>query len=80
MRLVFPVQGRQAPVGSISFMSQGSYDLEAFRLFLEDQIPSMTHPNPWLREFYESFYQCNLAGTYKYDTACQNPATRKIGM
>lgn len=74
-----PVHGREAPLGSISFMSEGPYDLESFRLYLENQIPTISHPNPWLKEFYESFYQCNLPGTYKYAVACQNPNTRRIG-
>ena len=67
------------PVGTINFKQDIDYDVEAFRLFLADQIPSMDHPNPWLREFYESFYQCNLAGTYKYNSVCLNPVARPIG-
>lgn len=74
-----PVSKRlNSPTSTISFMADGNFDLFEFRSYLGLQIPSMNHPNPWLREFYETFYKCNLAGTYRYNESCLDPAAKKL--
>lgn len=64
------------PENTITFHRQVIEKLQSFREILASQTPTLDHPNPWIREFYEIYKHCFLPGSVKYreyTSACQLP-------
>jgi len=79
VKKVKPVGESPIPA-TISFNMDGDAVYDDFLLHLESaSIMLKDHPNPWFREYFESVMQCNLAGTYKYNQACQDTNAVPLG-
>ncbi|KAL3856569.1 hypothetical protein ACJMK2_011304 [Sinanodonta woodiana] len=75
------VQAKQyagAAKNAITFKMNTNNNVIQFQQFLEQQIPDVDHPNPWLRDFYQAIYRCNLGGSIMYSSPCIGPSAFRL--
>lgn len=71
-----PVTPANMPINTITFHRRGVDGYQIFRDIFASQEPSVDHPNPWIRDYYEIYKECFLPGSLKYTeytSACTQP-------